>query len=82
MHTVTMHNKSKRTTITLPPLVPWKVSQGHKPHRGGSGTHGERRLKMRTTRGDQRRAAVEKGPCLIVELSGAYCAFFLFVPGT
>ncbi len=34
MHAVTMRNKPKRTTITLPPLNPVGSAKGSKPHRG------------------------------------------------
>lgn len=61
MHAVTMPDRSKLTTIKLPPMVPWKVSRGHRPHRGGSGTHGDRRLKRLRSRGSQLRAAVREG---------------------
>lgn len=57
MH-VTTPIKTKTTTITLPPLKPWRVSRGHYPHRAGSGTHGDRRLKRLRTRADQRRVAL------------------------
>lgn len=58
MHATTMPTKSNRTTITLPLLKPWQISMGHKVHRSGSGTHGDRRLKRLRTRADQRRAAL------------------------
>lgn len=58
MHTVNMPDKSRHTTMTLPPLNPWKVSLGHRPHRSGSGTHGDRRTKRLRSRSDQRRAAL------------------------
>jgi hypothetical protein len=58
MYAVIMPDKSKRTRITLARLEPWKVSRGHRPHRGGSGRHGDRRLKRLRSRGDQRRAAL------------------------
>ena len=57
MH-ATLPNKSKHSTITLPPLNPWKVKRGHVAHRGGSGRHGDRRLKRLRSRGDVRRAAL------------------------
>lgn len=57
MYAVTMPNRSKKTTITLPPLKPWKVGKGHFPHRGGSGMHEVRRLKRLRTRADQQKAA-------------------------
>jgi hypothetical protein len=56
-----MPDKSKRTRIALARLEPWKVRRGHIAHRGGSGTHGDRRLKRLRSRGDQRRAAVNEG---------------------
>jgi hypothetical protein len=58
MHAVNMPDKSNLTTIKLPPLHPWKVSRGHRPHRGGSGKHEDRRLKRLRSRSDQRRAAL------------------------
>lgn len=58
MHSVNMPDKTKRTTITLPPLNPWEISRGHRPHRGGTGMHEDRRLKRLRSRGDQRRAAL------------------------
>ena len=59
-YTVTTPNASNRTTIMLPPKRPWQISNGHRSHRGGSGTHGDRHLKRLRTRADQRRAAVEE----------------------
>jgi len=61
MHTITMPDKLSRTRITLPPLDASKVSRGHGPHRSGSGTHGDRRLKRLRSRGNERRAAMEEG---------------------
>jgi len=58
MHAVNMPDKSSRTRITLPPLDASKVKRGHRPHRSGSGTHGDRRLKRLRSRGDQRRVAM------------------------
>lgn len=52
--------KSNRTTIKLPPTIPWKLKRGHQSHRGGSGTHGDRRLRRLRTRADQRWAALEE----------------------
>jgi len=57
MHAVTPP-KDKKNIIKLPPQEPWKVSRGHRPHRGGAGTHGDRRLKRLRTRGEQRRVAL------------------------
>jgi len=58
MHTVVMPDKSKRTTITLAPLEPWKVKRGHAAHRGGAGTHHDRRTKRLRSRGNQQRVAL------------------------
>jgi len=58
MHTVNMPDKSNRTRITLATVDPWKVKRGHAAHRGGAGTHGDRRTKRLRSRGDQRRVAV------------------------
>jgi len=58
MHTVNMPDKSKRTRITLVAVDPWKVRRGHAAHRGGAGTHGDRRTKRLRSRGDQRRVAL------------------------
>ena len=60
MYSVTMPNDSKKTTIMLPPKRPWQISNGHRSHRGGSCTHGDRRQRRIRTRADQRRAAVEE----------------------
>jgi len=52
MHAVTMPDKSKLTTIKLPPLHTWKIRRGHVAHRGGSGLHWDRRLKRLRSRSD------------------------------
>lgn len=57
MHAVTPP-KDKKNVIKLPPLEPWKVKRGHRPHQGGAGTHGDRRMKRSRTRGDQKRVAM------------------------
>jgi len=58
MHTVIMPNKSKRTRLTLPPLDHAKIRRGHFAHRGGAGTHHDRRTHRLRTRGDQSRSAI------------------------
>lgn len=58
MHTTTPIKNRRRTTITLPPIDPTKIARGHRPHRGGSGVHGDRRLKRLKTRREQMREAV------------------------
>ena len=60
MYAMTTKQKSTRTAIKLPPTTPWKLKRGHRSHRGGSGTHGDRRLKRIRTRGDQKRVAAEE----------------------
>jgi len=57
MHTVTQQ-KDKKNVVKLPPFNPAKVKRGHRPHRGGAGTHDDRRLKRLRSRGDQRRVAI------------------------
>jgi hypothetical protein len=47
----------KNFTITIK-VDPTKVKRGHQPHRGGSGSMGDRRLKRLNTRGSQRRAVM------------------------
>ena len=58
MHAVTMPDKSKRTRITLPSLDPWRVKRGHTAHRGGAGSHQDRRTARLRTRSAQRREAL------------------------
>lgn len=60
MHAVTMPDRSKLTTIKLPPMVPWKVKRGHMAHRSGSGTHHDKRTKRLRNRGDEQRAALNQ----------------------
>jgi len=57
MHTVNMPDRRKHTTISLPKLDPSRIARGHQPHRGGAGTHGDRRLRRLRSRGEQQRAA-------------------------
>ena len=52
MH-ATMPIKSKKVTITLPKLA-WRVKRGHSAHRGGAGTHHDRRTNRNRTRSAQR----------------------------
>ena len=54
MH-ATMPIKSKKVTITLPKLA-WRVKRGHSAHRGGAGTHHDRRTNRYRTRSAQRQA--------------------------
>lgn len=56
MHTVTMKKKD-RMSFTIH-VDPTKVSKGHAAHRGGAGTHHDRRTKRLRTRTAQRRAAL------------------------
>lgn len=58
MHVTTPPKNRNRTTITLPTIDPTKIARGHRPHRGGSGVHADRRLKRLKTRGEQMREAV------------------------
>jgi len=58
MHAVTPPKDKKHTRITLPSLYPWRAKRGHAAHRGGAGTHGDRRTKRVRTRGDQKRLAM------------------------
>ncbi len=57
MHIITPP-KTNKHTLKLPPLDPTKVWRGYRPHRGGAGSHGDRRMKRQRTRGDQWRVAV------------------------
>jgi hypothetical protein len=59
MHAVTPPKNDKHI-IKLPPLD-HTIRRGHRPHRGGSGSHGDRRLKRLRSRGDNRRAALGDG---------------------
>jgi len=45
-----------RTILLLEDPKPWEMSKGHQPRRGGTGTHGDRRLKRLKTRQSQRQA--------------------------
>jgi len=36
----------------------WEVGQGHRPHRGGSGVHLDKRTKRQRTRAAQKRIAL------------------------
>jgi len=58
MHTTTERKDNRKTTIVLPPLNPWQVSKGHHQHRGGAGTHADRRTNRQRTRATQQRAAL------------------------
>jgi len=58
MHTTTERKDSKKTTIVLPALKPWEVAKGHQQHRGGAGTHADRRTNRLKTRAAQQRAAL------------------------
>lgn len=58
MHTTTPIKNRRTTTIKLPPVDPTKIARGHRPHRGGSGVHADRRLKRLKTRGERVREAV------------------------
>jgi hypothetical protein len=57
MIVVTMPDKGKKFRIKLAPIDPSKVAKGHTAHRGGAGTHHDRRLKRLKTRSAQRQAA-------------------------
>lgn len=61
MHTTTMKKDNRKTTIVLPPLNPWEVAKGHNKHRGGAGTHADRRTNRLRTRAAQRQAALSDG---------------------
>lgn len=58
MHTTNERKDDKKTTIVLLPLMPWQVAKGHKQHRGGAGTHADRRTNRLRTRAAQHRAAL------------------------
>ena len=48
----------KKTKLTIKTPKPWKVAKGHHQHRGGAGTHADRRMSRLKTRATQRRAAM------------------------
>lgn len=52
--------KRDRNVIKLPPLDPSKVKRGHSAHRGGAGTHHDRRTKRLRTRASQRNEALSE----------------------
>lgn len=59
MHTVTPP-KNKKHVLKLPPFDHMN-RRGHRPHRGGAGSHGDRRLKRQRTRAALGRAASGEG---------------------
>jgi hypothetical protein len=58
MYATTARKDNQKTTIVLPPLPPWEVAKGHQQHRGGAGTHADRRTNRQRTRATQQRAAL------------------------
>lgn len=60
MHTITERKDRKKTTIVLPALKPWQLAKGHQQHRGGAGTHADRRTSRLKTRSAQLRAAISE----------------------
>lgn len=50
---------SDKTTIKIKAKPSWKISKGHQAHRGGAGTHGDRRLGRLKTRGNKDRKAID-----------------------
>ncbi len=51
---------SDKITIELKVKKPWQVGHGHTSHRGGSGTHKDRRTKRQRTRSAQNKAAIRE----------------------
>jgi hypothetical protein len=49
---------SDKIVIELKVKKPWQVSRGHMSHRGGSGTHKDRRTKRQRTRSQKNNAAI------------------------
>ena len=57
MYTINMPIKATNK-ITVAPMDPWQVRRGRRSHRGGSGTHHDRRSNRFRTRGDRMREAM------------------------
>jgi hypothetical protein len=48
-----------KVTIDIKPTPVWKLSKGHAAHRGGAGTHADKRSARAKTRGNKSRNAIE-----------------------
>jgi hypothetical protein len=49
----------KKTTLKIKAKPIWKAAKGHQAHRGGAGTHADKRLSRLKTRGNQNRKAID-----------------------